>query len=150
MESVLTIREAQIEDLPVIHQLVRELAIYEKAEHEFIASLEDYQNGFNEQDFFVLLAVLNDEVVGMVLYYYTYSTWKGKMMYLEDFIVKKAYRRLGIGAELFKAFLEDARLKNCRLVKWQVLDWNKPAIEFYEKHQAIIEKEWWNGKIFFS
>lgn len=150
MKDSLTIRKANLEDLSIVHQLVRELAIYEKAEHEFIASLEDYQNGFNEDDFFVLLAEMNKEVVGMALYYYTYSTWKGKMMYLEDFIVKKEYRQQGIGTKLFTTFLEDAKLKKCRMVKWQVLDWNETALRFYEKQEATIEKEWWNGKIFFS
>jgi GNAT superfamily N-acetyltransferase len=150
MGHILTIRKAGWNDLPVVHQLVRELAIYEKAEHEFIASLEDYQNGFKEQAFFVLLADVDTEVAGMALYYYTYSTWKGKMMYLEDFIVKQEYRKQGIGTELFAAFLEDSKLKNCKLVKWQVLDWNEPALRFYEKQKAIIEKEWWNGKILFS
>ena len=84
----------------------------------------------------------------MVFYYLTYSTWKGRMLYLEDFVVLPDYRRFGIGQLLFDALLEVARNKRCKLVKWQVLDWNQPALNFYRKYDAIIEKEWWNGKIF--
>jgi len=86
----------------------------------------------------------------MTLYYMTFSTWKGKMLYLEDFVIKKGFRRLGIGQLLFDAFLETAREKGCKLTKWQVLDWNETALKFYEKNNAIIEKDWWNGKIIFQ
>lgn len=144
-----TIRKGKTEDLQQVHELVRELAVYEKAEHEFIATLEDYQNDFKEGIFEVLLAEIEGEVVGMCLYYMTYSTWKGKMLYLEDFVVKQTYRQAGIGQQLFDAFIQEAKVKECRLTKWQVLDWNEPAIKFYEKNNAIIEKEWWNGKIIF-
>lgn len=144
------VRKARRKDIPAIHELVRELAIYEKAEEEFVASLEDYHRDFAEGVFEALVALRDEEVVGMALYYLTYSTWKGKMMYLEDFVVKEAHRRSGVGQRLFDAFLEDAREKGCRLVKWQVLDWNQPALDFYEKNQSIIEKDWWNGKIFIS
>jgi GNAT superfamily N-acetyltransferase len=135
--------------LQYVHDLVRKLAVYEKAEHEFIATLEDYQNDFKEGIFEVLLAEIEGEVVGMCLYYMTYSTWKGKMLYLEDFVVKQTYRQAGVGQQLFDAFIQEARAKGCRLTKWQVLDWNEPAIKFYEKNNAVIEKEWWNGKIIF-
>lgn len=144
-----TIRKATLADIPAIHDLVRELAIYEKAEEEFIASQEEYQRDFKADIFRCQVAEVDGQVVGMVLYYMTYSTWKGRMLYLEDFVVQEAFRQKGIGQQLFEAFLEDARHEGCRLVKWQVLDWNEPAIRFYEKNKAIIEKEWWNGKIFF-
>ena len=143
------IRPAAAADLPAIHDLVRELAVYENGEHEFIASLEEYQRDFSDNIFRAHVAEWNGEVVGMVLYYMNYSTWKGKMLYLEDFVVNQAYRRHGIGKMLFDAFLETAKAEGCRLVKWQVLDWNKPALDFYEKYGATIEKEWWNGKLFF-
>ena len=143
----ISIRKATIEDLGAIHNLVRELAVYEKAEEEFVASLADYEADFQANVFEVLLAEQNQEIIGMCLYYMTYSTWKGKMLYLEDFVVKEAYRRFGVGQQLFDAYLEEAKRKGCRLTKWQVLDWNKPAIQFYQKNNATIEKEWWNGKI---
>lgn len=145
-----TIRKATLTDIPAIHDLVRELAVYEKAEEEFIASLDEYERDFQDNIFRCQVAEVDGQVVGMVLYYMTYSTWKGRMLYLEDFVVQEAFRQKGIGQQLFDAFLEDARREGCRLVKWQVLDWNEPAIRFYEKNKAIIEKEWWNGKFFFQ
>ncbi len=144
------IRKATVADLPAIHGLVRELAVYEKAGPEFIATLEEYREDFKQGVFEAQVAELDGQIVGMALYYMTYSTWKGKMLYLEDFVVKDSYRGKGIGQRLFDAFLEEARKKHCRLVKWQVLDWNTPALRFYEKNKAIIEKEWWNGKIFLN
>jgi len=144
------IRQATQNDIPAIHDLVRELAIYEKAEEAFIASQEEYRRDFAEGVFQCQVAESDGQVVGMVLYYLTYSTWKGKMMYLEDFVVKEAFRQKGIGQLLFDAFLASAKKAGCRMVKWQVLDWNAPAVAFYEKNRAIIEKEWWNGKIFFE
>lgn len=145
-----SVRLAQRGDLPAIHNLVRELAIYEKAEHEFVASLEEYRRDFEAGIFEALVAENSVGVVGMALYYMTYSTWKGRMLYLEDFVIRESHRRQGIGQLLFDGFLEQARQKECRLVKWQVLDWNQPALRFYEKYEATIEKEWWNGKIFFE
>jgi GNAT superfamily N-acetyltransferase len=70
------------------------------------------------------------------------------MLYLEDFVVTESYRQYGVGQMLFDRFIEVAREKDCFLVKWQVLDWNEPAIRFYEKNNAIIESDWYNGKIF--
>lgn len=144
----IVIEPANRADLPAIHQLVRELAIYEKAEAEFVASLEDYYQDFEDGVFESIVAKVDGKVVGMVLYYLTYSTWKGRMLYLEDFVVSEAYRRFSIGQKLFDAYLNRATELNCRLAKWQVLDWNKPALNFYLKNDALIEKGWWNGKIF--
>lgn len=143
------IRKATYDDIPVIHHLVRELAIYEKAEKEFIATLEDYQKNWEAGVFEVLVAEVDGEIAGMALYYLTYSTWKGRMLYLEDFVVETPYRKQGIGQVLFDGFIAEAKAKDCTMVKWQVLDWNKPAIDFYIKNNATIEKGWWNGKIIF-
>lgn len=144
----ISIRKAASADIPAIHSLVRELAIYEKAEPEFVATLAEYERDFAAGVYDALVAEAEGKVVGMALYYLAYSTWKGRMLYLEDFVVFQAYRRYGIGQLLFDAFVETAKREGCRLVKWQVLDWNEPALHFYEKNKAIIEKEWWNGKIF--
>ena len=146
----LSIRQATAADIPAIHHLVRALAIYEKAEEEFVASIDDYRRDFQDGIFEALVAENSVGVVGMALYYMTYSTWKGRMLYLEDFVVQPDHRGAGIGRHLFDGFLEQARNKDCRLVKWQVLDWNEPALNFYRKYDAIIEKEWWNGKILFK
>jgi GNAT superfamily N-acetyltransferase len=142
------IRAAVAADLPAIHNLVRELAIYERAEEQFIASIEEYELDFADGIFKALVAELDGRVAGMALYYMAYSTWKGRMLFLEDFVVEPDSRRYGLGQLLFDAFLEEGRKAGCRLVKWQVLDWNEPALRFYEKNDAVIEKEWWNGKIF--
>lgn len=142
------IRPANAADLPAIHDLVRELAIYEKEEAEFTASLEDYQRDFAEEVFECLVAEEEQEIIGMCLYFLTYSTWKGRMLWLEDFVVRQAHRRKGIGQLLFDALQERALEMECRLMKWQVLDWNEPAIRFYEKNQSTIERNWWNGKLF--
>lgn len=145
----IVIRDAGPSDLSAIHGLVRELAIYEKAEQAFTAALAEYERDFAQGVFQAKVADVEGEVVGMVLFFMHYSTWKGKMLYLEDFVVKEAYRGRGIGGMLFNAFLEEAKSRGCALVKWQVLDWNQPALDFYEKFGAVIEKEWWTGKIFF-
>jgi len=142
------IRKAQKEDIPAIHALVRELAIYEKAEDQFVATIEEYERDFDANIYRTTIAEAEEKVVGMTLSYMAYSTWKGKMLYLEDFVVYEAYRRYGIGQMLFDAFLEEARQEGCRLVKWQVLDWNEPALKFFQKNNAVIDTEWWNGKIF--
>ena len=79
---------------------------------------------------------------------FLFSTWRGRMLYLEDFVVTESYRKYGVGQKLYDTFLEVARQKDCFLTKWQVLDWNTPAVNFYEKNKATIEKEWWNAKVF--
>ncbi len=142
------IRKAIKSDLPAIHELVRELAIYERAEDAFTATLADYEADFEAGIYEALVAEVAGEIRGMALYYMAYSTWKGRMLYLEDFVVRQTQRRAGLGQLLFEAFVEEAKRKGCRLIKWQVLDWNEPALAFYRKNDAIIETEWWNGKIF--
>ncbi|MFK8103328.1 MAG: N-acetyltransferase family protein [Saprospiraceae bacterium] len=142
------IRKTTISDLAAVYGLVEELAIYENAPQELTASLTDYERDFTDGIFESQVALHNGKIIGTIIYYMTYSTWKGRMLYLEDFVITEAYRQKGVGVLLFKAFLQTAKEKGARLTKWQVLDWNEPAIKFYEKHGATLEKEWWNGKIF--
>lgn len=146
--SSIHIRRGNAADLAAVHDLVRELAIYEKAEDALTATVEDYERDFAAGVFECIVAEDKGKIIGMCLYYLTYSTWKGRMLYLEDFVVNNAYRRTGLGQRLFDALQIRAVELECRLMKWQVLDWNEPAVRFYEKNHAIIEKEWWNGKIF--
>lgn len=141
------IRKARFEDLPYIYSLVKELAEYEQAGDQLTASIADYQNDFKANLFESIVAVNNGEIIGMMLFYNTYSTWKGKMVYLEDFVVRESFRNTGIGQQLFQAFLKMAKKSNARIVKWQVLDWNTPAIKFYEKNKATFERNWWNVKM---
>ena len=145
----ITIRAATKDDLDAIYGLVVELAIYEKEPDAVTATIEDYHRDFADGVFQCHVAEDDGEVIGMTLYYLTYSTWRGKMLYLEDFVVSESRRREGIGELLFENVVKVAKDSNCRLLKWQVLDWNTPALNFYKKYQATIEKEWWNGKIIF-
>ncbi len=142
------LRKATIKDVPAIYSLVEALAIYEKEPEAVTATVEDYLNDFEAGIFQAHVATIEGKVIGMALYYMTYSTWKGRMLYLEDFVVFEEYRQKGIGQLLFDAVLQEGRDRGCRLVKWQVLDWNTPAVKFYEKNNATIEKEWWNCKTF--
>lgn len=146
----INIRKATANDLPSIYELVMSLAIYEKAPEEVTATLEDYQTDFAAGIFQAHVAELEEKVIGMVLYYMNYSTWKGRMLYLEDFVIFEEYRRLGVGQLLWDELLEEAKRQGAKLLKWQVLDWNEPAIKFYKKNKAIIETEWHNGKVFFN
>lgn len=143
----MNIRLAKYDDLKDILSLVKELAHYEKEPDAVWADLSDYQKAFQEEVFEALVLERDDRIVGTCVYYLTWSTWKGRMLYLEDFIIRQDYRNRGLGQKLFDAFIERAIALDCVQIKWQVLDWNVPAIKFYEKNGATIEKEWWNGKL---
>ncbi len=140
---------ATLADMEAVHQLVNELAIYEKEPEAFVAPLSAYQEDFKNGIFEVQVAETNGKIIGMVFYYMAYSTWKGRMLYLEDFVVAQDWRGKGVGQMLFDRFLQTAHEKKCAMVKWQVLDWNEPAINFYEKNGATVEKGWYNVKIIF-
>jgi GNAT superfamily N-acetyltransferase len=146
----LCIRPATADDLPAVHSLVGELADFEQAADAFTATLDTYRRDFAAGLFEILVADYDGQVVGMAFYYLTYSTWKGRMLYLEDFVVREPFRRHGIGQQLFDAFLARARGLGCRLAKWQVLDWNRGAIDFYQRNGAAIEEEWLTGKVFLN
>ncbi len=144
------IRDATEADLAQIYQLVIQLAAYEDGLDQVKTTLEDYRKAFAEGVFEALVATQDGLILGTTIYYLTWSTWRGRMLYLEDFVVHSDYRGRGIGHQLFDAYLAKARAMNCTMVKWQVLDWNSPALNFYAQYDAIIEKDWWNGKIIFS
>lgn len=142
------IRPATVADCAKLWELVHELAVYERAPEAHTATVADYERDLAAGIFEALVAEVDGLVVGMAFYYMTYSTWRGRMLYLEDFVVSEAMRGSGVGMLLFRRFLEVAREKGCVLTKWQVLDWNTPAVNFYEKVGADIEKEWWTCKLF--
>ena len=147
-----TVRRGKPEDVPGVMQLVRELAEYERAPHEVtnteFAMLLD---GFGETPAFGLfVAEMNQEIIGIALHYVRYSTWKGKMLYLEDIVVKENLRGKGIGAELFEACLRHCVDMNYAGMTWQVLDWNEPALNFYRKYDSTLDGEWINGKLLLS
>jgi GNAT superfamily N-acetyltransferase len=148
--SAVIIRPATIADVPAMHALMYELAVYERSPESVEATVEEYERDFEAGIFEGHVAELDGEVIGMTLFFMTYSSWRGKMLYLDDFVVTEAHRRTGAGQMLYDAFLEEGRKRGCRLVKWQVLDWNEPALRFYRKNNAIIETDWWNCKVFLN
>lgn len=149
MTPELNIRKAVRRDIPSIYELVVSLAVYEKEPDAVVCTPEEYYSAFDNGLIKANVATIDEKVIGMALWYETFSTWKGVTLYLEDFFVEPEYRGLGIGLQLFDSFLTEAKAMNCRQAKWQVLDWNEPAIRFYEKNGAVIEKGWWNGKVYF-
>lgn len=132
-------------------QLIHELAQFEKAPQEVLATEETLlTSGFSDNPHFVSwVAVQDDVVVGLALCYVRYSTWKGPVLYLEDLVVTETHRGNGIGKALFEMCLVHAKQQNyCRMV-WQVLDWNTPAIDFYKGYGANVEHGWLNASIDF-
>jgi GNAT superfamily N-acetyltransferase len=143
------IRKGCKEDLPAILNLITELAVFEKAPDEVAVSLAEMEKwGFGAEalyEFFV--AEVEEQIVGMALSYYKYSTWKGKCLFLEDIIVTEAFRGKGIGKLLFREIALLAKAKKVRRLEWQVLDWNSKAIEFYKSYNAVLDDEWINCKL---
>ena len=144
------IREGTIDDLPRALELIRELAEFERAPHEVTNTVEMMQeDGFGEKPIFgFYVAEKEGTIVGLSLYFYRYSTWKGKKLYLEDIIVTEKERGNGIGKELFDQTVRKAKMDNCMGMSWQVLNWNEPAIEFYrKKYNCSFDDEWINCKL---
>ncbi len=143
------IREAKEADVPQMLGLIKELADYEKGLHE-VDNTEEMmrQDGFGNQPVFkAFVAEASNKLVGIAIYYFRYSTWKGKCLYLEDLVVSQGERGAGIGKMLFDRLVREAHTQNCKLLSWQVLDWNEPAINFYKKLDASFDGEWINCKL---
>jgi GNAT superfamily N-acetyltransferase len=145
----ITTRIATKQDIPDILNLIQVLATYERAPHEVtITPSELEEDGFGNRPLFeVILAELNGKITGMAFYFISYSTWKGRCLFLEDIIVKPEHRKKGIGSILFNKVIEKAREIGAKRLQWQVLEWNEPAIEFYKKYNANIDPEWLNCKL---
>jgi GNAT superfamily N-acetyltransferase len=143
------IREGRREDIQQAYELIRELALFEKAPQEVTNTAEQMErDGFGTNPAFsFLVATMKGKIIGMALYFVKYSTWKGKGLYLDDLIVTEKMRGQGIGRMLFDAFMIEAKKINARQVHWQVLDWNTPAIEFYRKLNASVDPEWLDCKL---
>lgn len=138
------LRKATSNDMHAVHQLITELAIFEKEPEAVVTSPEELlRDGFSENPLFeALVAEVDGQILGMALYYPRYSTWKGKTLHLEDLIVSAAHRGKGIGMALYQAFLQEAAKQNVRRAEWVVLDWNQNAIDFYEKSGAVVLNDW--------
>lgn len=143
---MITIRKAVSSDVSDILLLVNELALFEKAPQEVTATIQDYlSNGFQDNPLFDCnLAFFDGRLAGFCLWYFRFSTWKGKRLYVEDLFIKEEFRGLGMGKVLLDLAIEEAKIQNCSGLMWQVLDWNKPAIEFYKKYNANLDGEWIN------
>lgn len=145
-----SIRKGIQEDLPAVMALIKELAVYERAPDEVENTIEQMQiEGFGPQSVFEFLVAekTNGTIIGLALYFYSYSTWKGKCLYLEDLIVTESERGNGTGRRLFDAVAEIAKKENVGRMQWQVLDWNEPSIQFYKNLEAELDGEWINCKI---
>ena len=145
----LVIRKGTPRDIPQVLALIKELAEYEKAPHEVELTEEQMlQQGFGERPLFeFLVAVHQEKIIGLSLFYPRFSTWKGKGLYLEDLVVTQDYRGKGIGQKLLLQTARIAHGENYTGLYWQVLDWNTPAIEFYTKLGAQFDDEWINCKL---
>lgn len=142
---MLNIRRATEADVELILQFIRDLAEYEREPQAAIATAEDIlRDGFRGQPkFWVLIAEWDGEAAGFAFYFFNYSTWLGKPgLFLEDLFVKPAMRGKGIGKALLAELARIAVAEKCYGVKWEVLDWNQPAIDFYERLGAKLRKEW--------
>jgi ribosomal protein S18 acetylase RimI-like enzyme len=139
----ISIRKANENDFSQILGLIKELALFENAPEKVTNSVEQMKS---EQEYFNCFVAEDSEnkIVGIALYYFAYYTWVGKSLYLDDLIVKEEFRGQNIGTQLLNEIMKVAKLENCNRVRWQVLDWNTPAIDFYKKMNAELDSEWIN------
>ncbi|MFB9107214.1 GNAT family N-acetyltransferase [Flavobacterium gyeonganense] len=138
------IRKGKPEDMKSVLALIQELAIFEKEPDAVLITEEDLvRDGFGENPLFhVFVAEVDKEIVGIALYYYRYSTWKGKTIHLEDLIVKEKMRGTGLGSALYSEIMKQGKKDNVRRIEWNVLNWNTPAVNFYENSGAKVIEEW--------
>lgn len=138
------IRKATKNDMTSVLELIQELATFEKEPDAVVVTVDDLvRDGFSENPLFqCFVAEVDEEIIGMALFYYRYSTWKGKTIHLEDLVVKENKRGTGAGFALYKEIIKQGKAENVRRIEWNVLDWNTPAIQFYEKSGAKVLDDW--------
>lgn len=140
-----TIRNAIVEDMPQVLGLIKELAIFEKEADAVEVTVEDLKNdGFGKNKLFhcFIAEDQNNTIVGMALVYNRYSTWKGNALHLEDLIVTQAMRGSGLGSKLLAEVVKYGHQMGVKRICWEVLDWNEPAITFYESKGAKVMRDW--------
>jgi GNAT superfamily N-acetyltransferase len=139
-----TIREGRKQDMPSVLKLIQELAHFEKEANAVVVTVSDLESdGFGKRPLFkTFVAEINNEIIGMALFYPRYSTWKGPTIHLEDLIVTEEKRGLKIGTALYKKVMEYGFKKGVKRIEWVVLDWNTPAVEFYKKTGAKVLRDW--------
>jgi GNAT superfamily N-acetyltransferase len=139
----ITIRKTEPKDYPAVLELIKELALFERAPEKVTNTVELMQE--ENQYFHSIIAEKEDgEIAGMAIYFFAYYTWVGKSHYLDDIVVKEKYRGNKIGTKLLDKVIEFGKQNNCKRIRWQVLDWNVDAIEFYKKYGAMLDGEWIN------
>ena len=145
------IRKGTPQDLQAAFDLIIELAKYENGLDQVKNTVKQMEiDGFGDQPVYgFIVAEENGKILGTSIYYYRFSTWKGKRLYLEDLVVTESKRGSGIGKLLFEETLNIARNTHCTGMMWQVLDWNEPAINFYKKYETQFDEEWVNCNIDF-
>lgn len=145
----MTVRRGTPDDISAVHRLIKELADYEKAGDKVTLSEEQLRkDGFGPEPLYsFFVAELEGQIVGMALYYQKYSTWQGRSLFLEDIIVTQNQRNQGIGIKLFDEVVNVAKSLSANRLEWQVLNWNEPAIQFYNKLGALLDGEWINCKL---
>jgi GNAT superfamily N-acetyltransferase len=138
------IRKAIQNDMPFVLELIQELAAFEKEPEAVVVTVADLiRDGFSDSPLFhCLVAEKENTIIGMALFYYRYSTWKGKTIHLEDLIVQANQRGTGAGFALYQEVIKQGKKDNVRRIEWNVLDWNTPAIAFYEKSGAKVLSDW--------
>jgi GNAT superfamily N-acetyltransferase len=143
----INLRTAVAEDCSRILELINELAVYERAPEEVTVDLNHFIDaGFGKSPVWKAYVAENEGlIIGFALFYTRYSTWKGCRLYLEDFIVTEGLRGKGVGKMLFEKVIEESKQGNYNGMVWQVLDWNEPAINFYNKYKANLEPGWLNA-----
>ncbi|TDB66757.1 GNAT family N-acetyltransferase [Arundinibacter roseus] len=140
----ITTRHGTREDIPAVFELVKELAVYEKALDQVSNTVDRMTQDYEQNLFDFYIAESEGKAVGLALFYFRYSTWKGKRLYLEDIIITETMRGNGIGKILFDAVVKAAHETNCTGMMWQVLDWNTSAVGFYRKYGTRFDDEWLN------
>ncbi|RYJ41344.1 GNAT family N-acetyltransferase [Flavobacterium beibuense] len=140
----MVIRKGQKEDMPAALELIKELAVFEKEPDAVVVTVDELvKDGFGPNPLFkTFVAEKDNEIIGMALFYYRYSTWKGKTIHLEDLIVKENHRGTGAGSALYKEVIKFAKHEGVRRVEWAVLNWNQHAIDFYERSGATVFQDW--------
>lgn len=143
------IRKGRKEDVPAVHKLVMELALFEKAPDQVTNTVEKMmEDGFGQSPVYgLIVAEAENKIIGMAIYFIKYSTWRGKGLFLEDLVVTESQRKTGTGKKLFDAVIAEAKRMSAKTMHWQVLDWNTPAINFYKKYNCTFEPEWIDCKL---
>ena len=145
------LREAKRGDEEAIMELIHGLAAYENAPEEVKNDPESLARDLFDTKVCEAIVLEEDEtVIGFALYYTSYSTWRGPCLYLEDLYVIPEKQRKNAGKLLFNQIVSICKERKYRRMDWQVLDWNEPAIKFYQKENAVLDEEWINGRLFFD